>query len=508
MQDEADYIYFNLRIDNIYDNVPEATGVPDPAYQRAAAKRANTLLKTGEILHRQSDYKFAIDFFNIRPNMPLLFFEILEGLNDDPNAGVYGICLTHTGSGDNYPERIMFTPDQTAGSIAVSGGTPRAPIDNNGLQDFETNPYYYANWSFANMVRMINTAYYDSWAAMVAAHPADSPSCPPYLVYDEPSGRICMILHQEYVRSPRAQIFHNVQMENFVEAIRVEQQTEYLTGDPDNFKELRIVPDLARPYESGAAAFGLPAMTDIVNPPVAGDVPYLPWKDVGNTEFYVLMQEYDAAYFWNNIRSVVFFSSSISVRNQYLPLSINPNKIQSTRVASLSIASPSVCTTERSHGLQNGDTVYIYAGNYSISGVPVPANSVRQFIAQNVTSNTLQLFNTNGTPLNVTAYAAAPQMWIYKKISANVGQFNSPTRSILSYFDIITQGGVDWRQNLYNSPAYRKWIDLTDNTALTGVDIDIYLELTNGTLIPLTLSIGNSIDIKFVFKRKDVIEGL
>lgn len=505
IDNDTEMLYFNFRIDNVYDNVPDAIGVADPTYQIPVRKRANLTLKTGELLPRQSDYKFAVDFFNIRPNIPVFFFEILEGLNTDINAGSMGMCLTHTASGDNYPQRLTFFPDTSAAALAL-GQLPTAPIDNNGLQDFSTNPYYYAVWTFQHMMQIINNAMYSMWAAMVADHPADSPAAPPYVVYDEPSGRICFILHQQYVRSPRAEIYMNTQLEESLEALRVELMTGYFLGDATNFKEFRLITTSARPYElATSGAFGLPAMSDILAPPAAGDVSYLPWKDVGATEFYIMMQEYETRYFWNNIRSIVFFSSSIAVRSQFLPIPNNPNAIRSTRVSTLTLASPSVLTSQRAHGLSDGDTIYIYAGSYSVSGVPVPANSVRQYIARNTTSTTLQLYSSDGaTPINVTAFNPAVTMWVYKKISNTLGQFNSPSRSILAYFDIITNGGVDWRQNLYNNPNYRRWYDLTDNTALTGIDLDIYLELDNGSLIPFLIDVADCIDIKFVFKKKGV----
>jgi len=489
----ADNIYYNLRIDNIYNNLPNTNG-----YGLGVTKRARTFIKTGRIVPKQSDYKFAIEFINISAiSLPIFYAEILEGLNDDINATQYGICLTHLPSGEDFPQRIIYEND--IDSFINSTNLPRSPLDNNGLQDYTTAPLYYAVYTIERMVSLINRAYYDSWKAMKAAHPSNSPECPPYLFYDAGSKRIALVINHDYVRSPLAHIYHNSQMEKFVESIRIEVTRGYLTGSIDTFKEFRFKTELARPYASNNGAFGFPQQSDIINPPADLDRDYLPWKNIGPDNFYCMLQEYDSIYFWNNTRSLVLYSSSISVRNEYLPFPINPNSINSTRITNMSLASPSVVSTKIGHQLVDGEKIYLAKGDYQIDGITPPAD--QQYKVKVLTGNTFQLFNLDASPVNITSYNPAVICWAAGGLTSNIGQFNNPSGSVLSYFDLINQGGVDWRQNLVSSPSYRKYLDLLSNEDLSSVDLDIYIQLTNGALVPLFLGINESIAIKFTFKR-------
>lgn len=492
-------IYFNLKIDNIYNNVPLTQG-----YGIATDKKGQIRLKTGEILSKQSDYDMAIDFFNCSSiSIPLTFVEILEGNNDDINATQYGFCLKHLGSNTLYSQRVIYEPDVNA--TVYASRPPFSPLNNNGLQDFDTVPYYYAVYSFHHLLGLFNNALYTCWSAMNVAFPASSPPCPPYWVYDEPSGRICLILHETYVRSPLAEVFWNSQTEKYIEGIRIAPQPNYFTGDQINFTEFKLKPDLARPYPFGTfgAAFGLPSQSDIITAPVIGDKPFLPWKDLttlGPSEFYIMMQEYDSLYFWCNIKSIVFFTSAIQIADEYLPLTNNPNLINSTPVVNMTIASPSVVTTQGSHGLFEGQTVYITKGSYSVNGVPI--TTVTQYRAVQLTDTTFQLYNVNGTPTNVTAFNPAVAMWEYATVNANVGQFNNPSRSILAYFDVIAQRGVDWRTNAFSNPAYRKFHQMVSDGPLNELDLQIYLQLNSGALVPYTVGINDSMDMKFCFRRR------
>lgn len=508
----GDNVYLNIRLDNIYDNVPDNVNLGGhnggvSTYHNPVGKNASISLSTGPILDSQSKYKCAIDFFNIRPNIPLFYFKVAEGINTDYNAGIYGVCLNHAASGTNYSQRLAFVTEQSAGAVTLKG-TPRAPIDNGGLQDFATNPDYYAVRSFSQIMHMINTAFYTAWAAMVAAHAGTSytgtdPACPPYVYYDESVGRVRFILHSDYIRSPKATIFVNAQLYDFMQSVPIQVQTGYYhTSDPETFTDYKIVTDGCRPYASPDGAFGLPQASYINSAPVAGDVPYLPWSiSAGGSDFYVVSQEYESRYYYCNIRSIVFFTN-LSVRPQFLPSANNPNGLKSSKATALSVANPAVCTVRNSFDLKEGDTVYLLGGGYSVDGTPVPTGLtiVRSYVARNVQNKSFALYNSDGTSVNVTA-SAITNLWAYRPISNKTGQFNSPSRTILAYFDIITSGGVDWRQNLYDSPSYRKWSDLIDSSPLNQIDIDIYIELVDGTLIPMTIASGDSIDIKLVFKK-------
>ena len=489
-------VYFNLKIDNIYNNLPNTN-----RYGSASSIPANISLKAGDIIPKQSDYQVAVDFFNLKGiTLPLCFAEILEGDNSDINATQYGFCLRHLASGTDYSQRVIYEAGIDPSTYV--NNLPKAPLDNNGLTDYTTIPYYYAVFTFNILLNMFNKALYVCWNAMITAHPADSPPCPPYFIYNEANGRISLILHHSYVRSPLAEVFWNSNTEKLIEGIRVEIQQSYYEGGQDDFKDFKLAPFIARPYGSPNSSFGLPQQADILNPPTLADVDYLPWKALtGANGFYIMTQEYDCLYFWNNIKSIVFFSSNISTKNQYLPITNNPNLINSRRVSNMTIASPSVVTSVGNHNFAEGQTVYIAQGSYSVGGVPVTVTTA--YRARNVTVNTLELYTVDtNQPVNVTAYNPAVPMWVYGKLAGNIGLFSNPSRSIVSYFDIISQSGVDWRTNLYNLPNYRKWNDLTSDGKLDTIDLDIYLQLANGALIPFQIAINDSLGVKLVFRKK------
>lgn len=87
----------------------------------------------------------------------------------------------------------------------------------------------------------------------------------------------------------------------------------------------------------------------------------------------------------------------------------------------------------------------------------------------------------------------------------NIDRFNSNFLNILSYYDIIydTSGlsGASWRQYLFYNPQIYKWIDLVGDMSLQSFNINIYIKLTNGQLIPLELPSGTSADIKLLFRK-------
>jgi hypothetical protein len=371
------YLYYNIRFDNISNPANIAADIP-----------ANKTVKTGEILHHQSDYQVAIDFFSLRPQVPIFYAQIVEGSSQtDINFLQYGLSLRNA-AGTYYPTRLVYVPDSTAGVFVE----PKPPAQNGGLQDFTTG--YYSVFSFWSMIEMMNTALEASYVAFNAANPGIHTSAP-YWTFNEELGRVQLIYEESYYSNPnRARLYVNAQLGNFFEAIRIIFNNY---GDPVNFSDWQQVLDggSAKPYALPGATLPVPPL-----PP----------------DYRILTQEYPCLYFWCNIKSIIFSSTSVSSAPEYLPSAYNPNAAT--------------------------------AGNYQA--------------------------------------------------------FNQPTRSILAYFDLIVgEGGqVDWRQNLYDAPAYRKWMDLTDDGALNSFNLSIELQLSNGTTLPLYIPINGTIDIKVVFKKK------
>lgn len=84
----------------------------------------------------------------------------------------------------------------------------------------------------------------------------------------------------------------------------------------------------------------------------------------------------------------------------------------------------------------------------------------------------------------------------------NPNPFVPNTKQILTTFDIQFGGGVDWRQPIqFSANSLDRWIDLVSDDPLNFITISLYLQYTNGSLIPLAVPINQSCDIKLVFRK-------
>ena len=85
--------------------------------------------------------------------------------------------------------------------------------------------------------------------------------------------------------------------------------------------------------------------------------------------------------------------------------------------------------------------------------------------------------------------------------------FNPASLPLLSYYDIVLNGadGASWRQNIYYEPKVRKWIDLVSDNALNNISIDIFIQLDNGEILPLSLPSDATANIRLLFRRKENI---
>lgn len=88
--------------------------------------------------------------------------------------------------------------------------------------------------------------------------------------------------------------------------------------------------------------------------------------------------------------------------------------------------------------------------------------------------------------------------------------FNPNTRAVLSYYDIFLDsnggGGANWRQYLYYEPKIYKWTDLMSDSPLNNINIEIFLQLNSGELLPLSIPCQAVATIKLLFRKKKCIE--
>lgn len=81
--------------------------------------------------------------------------------------------------------------------------------------------------------------------------------------------------------------------------------------------------------------------------------------------------------------------------------------------------------------------------------------------------------------------------------------FSPNMNKVLTTFDILFTSGVEWRQPIqYSASSLDRWIDLVSNDPLNNIEISVYLQYINNELIPLTIPINQSCNIKLAFRKK------
>jgi hypothetical protein len=443
-KDTQERIYYDIKIDNIQENVPGTTNLP---------KRAVINQGTDVILQKQSDYEMAVNFWNLRAQVPV-FICPLESTWSSPSittqtSSILSIgnpCVITVGStaGWKSGERVVISGVTGLGWLNINdqynitvltsttfsipydtslllpalsqatirylgnGETPfQVCYESEDGTDYEEQLLYYPDaeystyntpqdykdksgytyiYTFQKFIDMMNYALERAYNRFNAVSPGIH-SEPIKFIYNAETGLIDMLVPYSYVVSQsRAKIFINAQLQKYFEAIQV----QFYGYNQVNGKDFRFIfnPSSGTPY-------AIPGST----------IPILP----SPPNYLLYKQEYDTRFLWGNIKSILFTSSSIGCRQEYIPI----NTIQSTG------------------------------------------------------SNTL---------------------------------------SVLSYYDIFydTQGtsGANWRQQLYFNPSVLKWIDLVTNNSLSHINIEIFFLTNDGSILPLYLPISAFAEIKLVFRKK------
>lgn len=239
---------------------------------------------------------------------PYLSGGIIEKAQDNPNYTPYGVCYSY--GGNDYPTRIIFSPMN-------SSPLPRPPSKNNGLQDL-SNGYYYV-YSYKPFLDLINNALLQSYQAFNTAHPGIHNS-PIQYIYNSDTGLISMIAEYSYSLVGAADIYANSLLTfTYLEAINV----YFNNYNSPNFKDCRMIIK-PEPFNNNAYA----EKGDIVPTP-----PTLP-------KYLIFTQEYDVRYLWNNIKAILFTSSTLQSRLEYMPNIQNINAFNAT-LLNINVFSPS-----------------------------------------------------------------------------------------------------------------------------------------------------------------------
>ena len=109
------------------------------------------------------------------------------------------------------------------------------------------------------------------------------------------------------------------------------------------------------------------------------------------------------------------------------------------------------------------------------------------------------VFTSNTIPI-ISNQLSAPLVFNNGQSSTGIGN-NANFAQIIT--DMATNQQVFKPNVLYNPTAEYRRIDMTGNTPLTNIDINVYWRDKLGQLIPFVLASGSSASIKFLFERKD-----
>ena len=324
---EDENIYLNLRIDNPLD------GIDNSASREA---RYNKQVQT--ILKRQSDYQLCVDSWNIRAILPVFIATIQQGTNTDINLMPFSVTYSFTTGGvtTNYQTFLRWQPDTNW--ITSPNPLPKAPNQNNGIQDLVTSPHYYDCNNYQKFVDIINLALKESYDAFNAVHGGiHTEEC--WLQYDNRTNLFSIVGELSYaigaggIGTNKAFVYFDALLYKYIDSIPAG-----FSGYNNQFgKDYDIIFEQKKGNSNLWAkgnpyAPGIPSITQTIPP-----------------DYIIMDQENDCRHLWNNIKQIIITSASIGVRPQYMPLILFPQKI-----------------IERTDGIVDGNTPLLPDGSYSI----------------------------------------------------------------------------------------------------------------------------------------------
>jgi hypothetical protein len=302
LNSDTEHIYYNARIDNLLD------GLDNGATSECVYNK-----QTQNILEKQSNYELAIQSWSIRADLPVFIATIKQGTNADINAMPYSVCFSFTTGGvtTNFQTELVWVPEP---AFLDGRPLPKAPVDNNGIQDLATSPtYYWCNY-YMRFVNIINTALTASYTAFNVAHPGIHATAP-FLLYDPILGLFSLIAETSYATTPvRASVFFDALLYKYIDTI---ESLFYGYNQPFG-KDFQIDFKL-KSGSSNAYALG----NHYVGPS--------PYPQTIPPAYVIMAQEVDSRFLWSNIKQILITSSSINVRNEYMPFIEFPQSLNQQR---------------------------------------------------------------------------------------------------------------------------------------------------------------------------------
>lgn len=299
---DTEHIYYNARIDNLLD------GIDNGASSECVYNK-----QSQNILERQSDYELAVQSWSIRADLPVFIATIKQGTNADINAMPYSVCYSFTTGGitTDFQTELIWVPDP----VHLTGNPlPSAPVNNNGIQDLKTSPTYYWNNTYQHFVNIINTALKTSYDAFNVAHPGiHAEEC--WVQYDGRTGLFSIIAPTSYATAANpARVYLDALLFKYLDTIN----TRFHGYNQQNGKDFQIDFQLRNGNSNGWAKGNH----------YAGVVPNV----LTVPPAYIIMeQESDSRFLWSNIKQILITSSSINVRNEYMPFIEFPQSLNEQR---------------------------------------------------------------------------------------------------------------------------------------------------------------------------------
>lgn len=414
-----EHIYYNIRIDNPIDGT-----------DNSASRECVYNKQTQPIIEKQSDYEMAIESWSLRAVLPVFVATIQQGTNTNINLMPFSVCYSYTTAGvtTNFQTFLVWQPDYTW--TQAPNQLPKAPNDNNGIQDLITSPHYYDCNNFQRFVDIINNALKTSYDAFNAAHPAvHTEEC--WVQYDTRTGLFSIVGELSYavgaggIGTNKAFVFFDALLYKYIDSIPAG-----FNGYNNNFGKDYDITFEQKNGGSNAWVHGNPYAGEVVNPQTSPPA-------------YIIMdQENDCRSLWNNIKQIIISSTSITVRNEFMPFIEFPQKLQ-----------------ERTDGIPTGDTP----------------------------------LNPDGTYQNV--------------VRSDINTFGLEKKNIISYIDynyaspqMAIQSSK--HRDIFYKPHFYKWVDLTSDTPLNNVNIEVQFETEDGFILPVNIPNKASCSIKLAFRRK------
>jgi hypothetical protein len=299
---DTEHIYYNARIDNLLDGVDNGAST-ECVYNK----------QSQNILERQSDYELAVQSWSIRADLPVFIATIRQGTNADINAMPYSVCYSFTTGGvtTNFQTDLIWVPDP----VHLTGNPlPEAPVNNNGIQDLKTAPTYYWNNTYQHFVDIINTALKTSYDAFNAAHAGiHAEEC--WVQYDCRTGLFGIVAPTSYATGANpARVYLDALLFKYIDTIN----TQFHGYNQANGKDFQIDFQLRKgnsnAWTLGNHYAGPPTNTQTTPP-----------------DYIILEQECDSRFLWSNIKQILITSSSINMRNEYMPFIEFPQSLNQQR---------------------------------------------------------------------------------------------------------------------------------------------------------------------------------